>query len=64
MAEPNIPKMKPDKNLLKKVDADNKALKEKTTLKEEAPTFKDHKATSSNERVAELQINVLKTGSG
>ena len=54
MAEPNIPKMEPDKNLLKKVDADNKALKEKSQFAEEASTHKDHEATSSDERVKKL----------
>jgi hypothetical protein len=46
--------MEPDKELLKKVEAANKALKEATTLKEEVPTFKDHKATSSDKRVKKL----------
>ena len=54
MAEPNIPKMEPDKNLLKKVNADNKALKEKTTLNEVPQTYKDHTATSSDERIKKL----------
>jgi hypothetical protein len=54
MAEPNIPKMKPDEKLLKQVDADNKKLKDATMFKEEAPTYKDHKATSSNKRVKKL----------
>jgi hypothetical protein len=54
MAEPDIPKMKPDKDLLKKVDADNKKLKDATTFKEIASTYKDHKATSSDARVKKL----------
>ena len=46
--------MEPDKKLLKKVVADNKAIKKATTFREEAPTYADHKATSSNKRVEEL----------
>lgn len=54
MAEPDIPAMKPNKKLLKQVDADNKKLKDATTFKEIAPTYKDHTATSSDERVKKL----------
>jgi len=54
MAEPNIPTMEPDKKLLKKVVADNKAIKKATTFREEWPTHKDHKATSSDKAVKKL----------
>ena len=54
MAEPNIPKMKPNEKLLKKVDALNKAIKEKVEFREEAPTYADHKAVSSDKRVKKL----------
>ena len=54
MAEPNIPAMEPDKKLLKKVVADNKAIKNATTFREEWPTHKDHKATSSDKKVKKL----------
>ena len=46
--------MEPDEKLLEKVVADNKALKKATTFKEEAPTFKDHKAKSSDKKVKKL----------
>ena len=54
MAELNIPEMKPDKKLLKKVDALNKAIKKASTFKEEWPTYKDHKAKSSDKKVKKL----------
>ena len=54
MAEPNIPAMKPDKKLLKQVVADNKAIKVKSIYREEAPTHKDSSATSSDDRIKEL----------
>ena len=54
MAEPNIPKMKPDEKLLKTVNALNKAIKEKVEFREEAPTYADHKAVSSDKRVKKL----------
>ena len=46
--------IKPDKKLLKQVVADNKALKKATIYREEAPTFKDHKAKSSDKAVKKL----------
>ena len=54
MAEPNIPAMKPDDKLLKKVVADNKAIKKASVFREEAPIAKDHKATSSDKKVKKL----------
>ena len=55
MAEaPNIKQMKPDKKLLKLVQAANKVLKDASTYPEVAPTYKDHKATSSDKRVEKL----------
>ena len=54
MAEPNIPEVKPDEKLLKKVVADNKAIKEKVKFREEAPKFENHSAVSSDERVKAL----------
>jgi hypothetical protein len=45
---------KPDKKLLKQVEADNKAIKAKSIYKEEAPVAKDHKATSSDKKVKKL----------
>ena len=46
--------IKPDKKLLKAVKADNQALKKASTYREEAPTYKDHKAISSDKRVKKL----------
>ena len=54
MAEPNIPEMKPNKKLLKAVEVDNKAIKKASTFREEWPTYKDHKATSSDKKVGKL----------
>ena len=54
MAEPNIPKMKPDEKLLKRVGADNAAVLAKTNLNEEPPTYADQKAVSSDPKVNEL----------
>ena len=53
MAEPNIPAMKPDKKLLKKVEAANAAILSKVTFREEAEVFEERKATSSDKRVGE-----------
>jgi hypothetical protein len=46
--------MKPDEKLLKKVLSDNKALKKASRYREEAPSFKDHKAKSSDKAVKKL----------
>ena len=46
--------MEPDKKLLKQVVAVNKKIIKASTFKEEAPTFKDHKAISSDDRIKEL----------
>jgi hypothetical protein len=43
-----------NEKLLKKVKAQNIALKKATNIPEEAPTYADHKAVSSDERVKEL----------
>ena len=53
IARPEI-LIKPDKKMLKKIVADNKAIKAKSIYREEAPTHKDHKAVSSDKRVAKL----------
>jgi len=45
---------KPDKKLLKKVEADNKAIKKASTFREEWPTHKDSKAISSDKKVKKL----------
>ena len=54
MAEPNIPAMKPNEKLLNTVNALNKAILEKVEFREEAPTYADHTATSSDKRVEKL----------
>jgi hypothetical protein len=46
--------MEPDKKLLKKVEADQKAIKAKSRYREEAPTYKDKSATSSAEKLQSL----------
>ena len=46
--------MEPDEKLLEKVAADNKAIKAKSIYREESPTYKDHKATSSDKKVKKL----------
>ena len=53
IARPEI-LIKPDKKLLKKVLADNKALKKASIYNEEAPTYKDHKASPSAPIIEEL----------
>tara|TARA_Y100000590_G_scaffold304001_1_gene342740 strand:+ start:6593 stop:6772 length:180 start_codon:yes stop_codon:yes gene_type:complete len=45
---------KPDEKLLKKVVAENTAILKKTTYRKEAPTYANHTAVSSDERVREL----------
>jgi hypothetical protein len=56
MAEAKKPDIKfgVDENLLKKVKAQNIALKKATNIPEESPTYADHKAVSSDERVKDL----------
>ena len=46
--------MEPDKKLLKKVEAEQKAIKKASVFKEEATVAKDHKAISSDEKIKEL----------
>jgi hypothetical protein len=46
--------MEPDKKLLKKVEAEQKAIKKASVFKEEALIAKEHKATSSDEKIKEL----------
>ncbi|MED5339386.1 MAG: hypothetical protein VYE43_02970 [Pseudomonadota bacterium] len=46
--------MEPDKKLLKKVAAEQKAIKAKSIYREEAPTHKDQSATSSAEKLKAL----------
>jgi len=53
IARPEI-LIKPDKKLLKKVLSDNKALKKASIYREEAPTYKDHKASPSAPIIEEL----------
>ena len=57
MAEAKQPDIKfgINETLLKKVKAQNIALKKATNIPEEAPTYADHKAVSSDERVKDLQ---------
>ena len=46
--------MEPDKKLLKKIEAVNKAILEKTIYREEPKTHKDRSATSSAEKLQAL----------
>jgi hypothetical protein len=54
MAKPDIPAMEPNKKLLKATSSQNEKLLKASKYKLEATTHKDHKATSSDERVEEL----------
>ncbi len=46
--------MEPDKKLLKKVEAEQKAIKEASVFNEEGRIAKDNTAISSDERVKKL----------
>ena len=47
--------MEPDKKMLKKVETEQKSIKEKSIYREEAPTHKDRSATSSAEKLQSLK---------